>query len=103
MSNMHDDDLDQILRLAFPQAHAILRCEDGTELLRHGARSLMGTPSLALEVLGAKATSALGQAALTLGERYVQTGRAMLALAAAGPSRPAKAARSGASYTEADR
>lgn len=91
MSGIHDDDLDAILQRAFPQGHAMLRCEDGTELLRHGARTLIGTPSLALEVLGAKATKALGQAVLALGERYVQTGRALLALAAAEPSRPSKA------------
>ena len=32
MSGMHDDDLDAILRLAFPQGTAVLRHEDGTEL-----------------------------------------------------------------------
>jgi hypothetical protein len=84
---MHDDDLDTILRQAFPQGHAILKLEDGTVLLNHGARTLIGTPSLALEVLGAKATTALGKGVLALGERYVLTGQALLALAAADPSR----------------
>jgi hypothetical protein len=91
MSAMHDADLDLILRRAFPQGTAMLSCESGIALLNHGARTLIGTPSLALDVLGAKTAKILGQAVLALGERYVQEGRALLELAAADPSAQPKA------------
>jgi hypothetical protein len=51
---MHEDDLDAVLRRAFPNGHTYLRCEGGLELLNHGARQLLGTPSIARELLGAQ-------------------------------------------------
>jgi hypothetical protein len=85
---MHDDDIDSILSRAFPQGYRLLQHENGTELLRHSARSLIGSPQLAYEILGAKTTKALGQALLALGERYVKCAERLLKLAAAEPSRP---------------
>ena len=37
--HIDDDDLNAVLSRAFPQGYAVLRHEDGTELLRHSARS----------------------------------------------------------------
>jgi hypothetical protein len=88
---MHDDDLDRILRLAFPQGTSMLRHENGIELLNHGARSLIGSPSLAYEMLGAKTTRVLSSAVRTLGERYTAIADRLDELVAADPSRPPRA------------
>ena len=87
MSTIDDEDLNAILSRAFPQGFALLRHEDGTELMRHGARSLIGSPQLAYEVLGAKATKALGHALRALGERYVACADHLLKLAESAPSK----------------
>jgi hypothetical protein len=76
-----DADLDQVLRTAFPQGHALLRNEHGVMLLHHGARHLLGSPQLALSVLGPKTTGKLGRAVLELGQRYVSTAERLLMLA----------------------
>jgi hypothetical protein len=91
MTAMHNDDLDTILQQAFPQGTTMLQHECGIELLNHGARALISTPYLAFEVLGAQASAAMGNAAVALGEQYVQIGRALLELAAKDPSMASKA------------
>lgn len=88
---MHNDDLDAVLRRAFPQGTALLQCENGLELLHHGARALISTPSLAYEVLGAKTTAALSSAVRNLGQRYIAIADRLDELVAGGPSTPAKA------------
>ena len=81
MSTIDDDDLNSVLSRAFPQGYAMLQHENGTQLLRHSARSLIGSPQLAYEILGAKTTKALGRALLALGERYVKCAERLLKLA----------------------
>jgi hypothetical protein len=99
---MHDHDLDTVLKLAFPQGTALLKCENGIELLNHGARSLLGSPSLAHEVLGAKTTAALSRAVRSLGERYIAIADRLDELVASATSAPDRAC-AGASYiTEPD-
>jgi len=81
---INDADLDEILRAAYPQGHAVLRCENGVELLNHGARHLIGSPSLALEVLGPQGVGRLGRALLTLGQKHVAQAERLLELEKAG-------------------
>ncbi|HEY1244037.1 MAG TPA: hypothetical protein VGF29_04315 [Hyphomicrobiaceae bacterium] len=88
---MHHDDLNQVLTMAFPQGTALLKCENGMELLNHGTRSLISTPSLAYEVLGAKTTAALSRAVRSLGQRYLAIADRLDELVAGGPSTPPRA------------
>jgi hypothetical protein len=74
-------DLDEVLRRAYPQGYALLRCENGITLLHHGARQLIGSPKLALEVLGSKATAKLGRAVVALGQQRVAEGEGLLDVA----------------------
>jgi hypothetical protein len=81
LSTIDDADLDEVLRIAYPQGHAVLRCENGVVLLNHGARQLIGSPHLALEVLGPQGAGKLGRALATLGQRYVAQAERLLELA----------------------
>jgi hypothetical protein len=100
--SMSDDDLHAILKRAFPQGTALLHHESGLELLHHGARTLIGTPCLAYEVLGAKTTAALSSAVRSLGERYIATAKELDALVAGDPSRPSRACSGASCSTEAE-
>jgi hypothetical protein len=85
-TDINADDLDEVLRRAYPQGYALLRLENGIELLNHGARGLIGSPHLALEVLGAKGVGKLGRALLELGQRHVAQAERLLELAGEGPA-----------------
>jgi hypothetical protein len=96
---MHEDDLDAVLRAAFPKGHTYLRCEGGLALLNHSARTLIGTPSVAREVLGAKGTKAMASAVRAVSERYRLLADRLDQLAADKSSRPVTA-KSGTCNTE---
>jgi hypothetical protein len=117
---MHDHshhDLNEVLRRMCPQGFALLRFEHGTEMLRMGARELMGNARLAVEALGPRGAKAFGRALLAVGQQHVAVAERMIELAeeanresvrqdvnpaAASASDPPKA-RSGVSHaTEAD-
>jgi hypothetical protein len=83
---INDADLDEVLRRAYPQGYALLRCEHGAELLNHGARQLIGSPHLALEVLGPQGVGKLGRALLALGQRHVAQAECLIELAGEAPA-----------------
>jgi hypothetical protein len=74
-------DLNVVLQRMCPQGFAILRHERGTEMLRLGARELIGNPQLAFEALGPSGTRAFGRALLALGQQHVAVAEHMIALA----------------------
>jgi hypothetical protein len=88
MSTINDADLDEVLRRAYPQGYALLRLEHGAELLNHGARHLIGSPHLALEVLGPQGVGKLGRALLALSQRHTAQAERLLELAQADAEAP---------------
>jgi hypothetical protein len=86
MSDIDKVDLDEVLRTAYPQGYAVLRCENGGTLLHHGARQLIDSPRLALEVLGPQGVGKLGRALLTLGQKHVAQAERLLELAGEEPA-----------------
>jgi hypothetical protein len=91
MSTIDDDDLDAILRELYPQGYSLLRCEGGIVLLHHGARHILGTPTLVREVLGAKGTRKMADAVRARSERYASIAERLYELAPPGADEPAKA------------
>jgi hypothetical protein len=84
-------DLNAVLQRLCPQGYALLRHEHGTEMLRLGARELIGNPRLACEALGPRGAKALARALRAVGQQHVAVAERMdeLATAAeAGGSRP---------------
>jgi hypothetical protein len=76
------DDLNRIVHRAFPQGAGLLEKEGGLVILRLGARPLIDSPTYALQVLGPRATRALGKALVALGEQHQANGERMQELAA---------------------
>lgn len=91
MSTIDDADLDAILRELYPQGTALLKCENGIGLLHHAARNLLGTPTLAREVLGAKGTRKMADAVRARSERYAAIAERLYELAPPGADEPSKA------------
>jgi hypothetical protein len=88
VSTINDADLDEVLRLAYPQGVALLRLENGIELLNHGARQLVTNPRLAVVVLGPHAARKLAYALRAVGERHVAVAETMIEMAAGAESEP---------------
>jgi hypothetical protein len=75
------DDIAEALRLAFPQGTALLRLENGIEMLNHGARQFAANPRLAVEALGPRGATKFAKALLALGQQHVAVAERMLDLA----------------------
>lgn len=85
---MRDDDLNEVLQRLCPQGFALLRFEHGTEMLRMGARELIGNPTLAYAALGPRGTKALAKALLAVGQQHVAVAERLLELAAGAEREP---------------
>jgi hypothetical protein len=88
MSAIDDHDLDDILRALYPMGHALLRREDGLVLIHHAARHLLGTPTLAREVLGSEGTRKMAAAVRARSERYAAIAERLQELADEPDSHP---------------
>jgi hypothetical protein len=81
---MHDDDLNAILKVAFPLGHRLLTLEGGVQLINHGAREFAANPRLAVEVLDERAARKFADALIARGQEHVANGERMHELLAAG-------------------
>ena len=98
-----DDDLNEVVRLAFPQGTALLRLENGIELLNHGVRQLVANPEIALQVLGPRGVGKLGRALLAVGQRHIAVAERTLELEQAGAESAQPKPHSSSYNTERDR
>jgi hypothetical protein len=81
MTMMDDDDLNAVLRGAYPQGYALLRHEGGTGILLLGAREVISNPRVARDTLAPRELRALGRALLAVGQQHVAVAERMLELA----------------------